>query len=98
MQILNLSKDEIVVGKAILITAVIFLLLVGFGGSGFGLITGLIGGIIGLVTGIIGVVFGIVAGIFGALVGITAGVFALAIPFIAIALVIAGIVCLFKLV
>ena len=85
-------------GKAILITAVIFLLLAGFSGGGFGVIMGLIGGIVGLVTGIIGAIFGIAAGILGALVGVAAGVFALAIPFIAIALVIAGIVCLFKLV
>ncbi len=84
-------------GKAILITAVIFLLLASCGG-GFGLFMGLIGGLIGLITGIIGAAFGIVAGILGALVGVTAGVFALAIPFIAIALVIAGIVCLFTLV
>ena len=85
-------------GKAILITIVVILLLAGFSGGGFGLVTGLIGGIVGLITGIIGAVFRIAAGILGGLAGVAAGIFALAIPFVAVALVIAGLVCLFKLV
>ena len=73
--------------KARGIIFLIFILLGLLSSGGFGLCVGLLA----LVGAIFGAVVGVVAGLFGALMGIFGGLFALALPVIAVVLIIAGI-------
>lgn len=84
--------------KAIFITVLVLVLLSALVNGGLGILFGLIGGIVGLIFGIAGAVLGAVAGILGAIVGAAAGLVALAVPVLAVVLMVMGVVYLFKLV
>lgn len=84
--------------KAFLLAfGLVFVLLLTVSGS-LGAIGGLLGGLVGLVTGLIGAAVGLVVGMFGAVFGIAAGLFGALLPLLILALIVAGIVQLIKLI
>ena len=81
-------------GKFILLSLTVLILLLFVGGGGFGLACGLLG----LIGGLMGMAVGLVAGLFGAVFGIAAGLIGAFMPLIVVVLIIAGIVNLVRLI